>query len=88
MQKHAENGRGYAMKAQAFAMIPHIKGTTIELECLPLTLCTNCKWSWCVNPNDETPFYVCRHPMLCNMRMSHKGNWFCGYGELKDGEQE
>lgn len=50
--------------------------------------CKDCKWSWCLNPNDESPFYVCRHPTLCNMRMSHEGNWYCGDGELKDGEQE
>lgn len=65
------------MKAQAFAIIPHSKGkgTTIELECLPLTLCTDCKYKEC---EGREGFIVCGIT-----GESHPKAWFCA-----DGEQE
>ena len=78
LQSYCDNQRGHSITPNEFQ----------RMDSICIVRCKDCKWSWCLNPNDESPFYVCRHPTICNMRMSHEGNWYCGNGELKDGEQD
>ena len=66
-------------KAKAWCLIPHSrdKGTTVEIEMLPLVLCKDCKYYQ--DNNDGYPNPECRW----NHDETPNPDDFCSFGEEK-----
>ena len=64
-------------KCKAFVLIPHSKdkGTTVEIEALPLILCEDCI-HWKSDGSDTTRWLPCQE-------VRTEKNWFCASGEAK-----
>ena len=67
------------MKVDAFVIVPHSKnkGTEVELEIAPLTVCRECKFGQRISEN----FYDCDR---IDFTYVNEGEWFCAAGKRKD----
>lgn len=46
--------------------------------------CKDCKYEFCINPNEKEKIYECMKYPIANLRITHKPEWFCADGERKE----
>ena len=50
-----------------------------------LVRCKECRFAYCLNPGEEEKerLYQCFVPPVANLRITHKGDWYCADGRRK-----
>ena len=46
-----------------------------------LVRCKDCKYGFCINPDEKEKIYECMKYPIANLRITHKPEWFCADGE-------